>query len=112
MIEQVVLEYLSEQLPDPVRLETEEGLPERFYIVEKTGGTRVNHICRSMLAIQSYAGRMADAAAMNEELIETMLHGLVTLPEISSVSLNSNYNYTDTEKEGYRYQAVFDITHY
>lgn len=48
---------------------------------------------------------------MNESIIELMLEA-VSLVDISRVSLNSNYNYTDPNTKQYRYQAVFDITHY
>ena len=34
------------------------------------------------------------------------------LADICHCELNSNYNYTDTARKRYRYQAVFYITHY
>ena len=40
------------------------------------------------------------------------MDGLVTLNEIVSVELNSDYNYTDTTTKEYRYQGVYNITHY
>ena len=33
-------------------------------------------------------------------------------PEVASCRLNSDYNFTDTTKKQYRYQAVFDIVYY
>lgn len=54
---------------------------------------------------------MYEAAKLNEELKE-IVEQLVILDEISGVSLNSDYNFTDTETKEYRYQAVFDINHY
>ena len=33
----------------------------------------------------------------------------VALPNVSSVKLNSDYNYPDVEEHRYRYQAVFDV---
>ena len=49
---------------------------------------------------------------MNEEIKAEMLDGLITLGDIARVELNSDYNFTDTATKTYRYQAVFDITHY
>jgi len=34
------------------------------------------------------------------------------LNEIGKVKLNSDYNFTDTVTKQYRYQAVYDISHY
>ena len=31
---------------------------------------------------------------------------------ISAVRFDSDYNFTDTDTKHYRYQAVFEITHY
>ena len=41
-----------------------------------------------------------------------MEYNAIALEQIVSVSLNSDYNYTDTTTKEYRYQAVFDIVHY
>lgn len=62
-------------------------------------------------AFQSYAPTLYEAALLNAELKE-VLKDLIKLDEISRIKLNSDYNYTDTTTKEYRYQAVFDITHY
>ena len=54
---------------------------------------------------------MYEAAKLNEQLKE-VVERLIQLNEISNVSLNSDYNFTDTETKEYRYQAVFDIFYY
>jgi hypothetical protein len=55
---------------------------------------------------------LQEAAELSEEVVTLMCYGLVGLEEVSKVSLNSEYNYTDTVEKKYRYQAVFDIVHY
>ena len=60
------------------------------------------------LAIQSYGGTMYQAAVLNET-VKQYMDAAVALPQVSSVKLNSDYNYTDTEAKRYRYQAVFDV---
>lgn len=64
-----------------------------------------------MIAIQSYADSMYEAAELNER-VKTVMADAVALDDITKVDLNSDYNYTDTANKRYRYQAVFDITHY
>ena len=38
--------------------------------------------------------------------------GLIENDLISRAALNSDYNFTDTAKKGYRYQAVYNITYH
>lgn len=112
MIEKVLLDYLSDNLSAPVYMEIPKNSPSKYFVIEKTSGAQVNHINNSTFAIKSYADSLYNAACMNEELKGIMLDHLIELPEIASVTLNSNYNFTDTQTKTYRYQAVFDIVHY
>ena len=54
---------------------------------------------------------MVDAASLNEEVKQAM-DDLISLNEICRSQLNSDYNFTDRNKRIYRYQAVYDVTHY
>lgn len=83
----------------------------QYVLIEKTGSGETDHIKRATFAIQSYAGSLYSAALLNENVKEVMKN-IVDLDEISKCSLNSDYNYTDTGRKKYRYQAVFDIVHY
>ena len=113
MIELVLYNYLLSNLSSPVFMEIPKtNIPSKFYVIEKTGGSEENHIFSSTFAIKSYAGTLFDAAKLNDDLKAVMLDGLITRPEIASVDLNSDYNFTDTTTKKYRYQAVFDIVHY
>lgn len=111
MIEKVIYDYLNTGTDIPTYLERPKQPPAKYYLLEKTGGGRTNHINTSILIIQSYAPSLYEAASMNESVIEKMLDA-VSLGDVSRVSLNSNYNYTDSTTKQYRYQAVFDVTHY
>lgn len=111
MIEKVVLDYLSGALSVPVLLEVPENQPETFIVVEKTGSSRENRVNRSTLAVQSYAATLYNAAALNE-LVKHAMDGLSGLPQVGSARLNSDYNFTDAGSKQYRYQAVYDLTHY
>ena len=37
---------------------------------------------------------------------------IVEMDDISKCQLNSDYNYTDTTRKKYRYQAVYDMVHF
>lgn len=111
MIEETVLDYLSEKIPVMVRMEEELDMPAEYILVEKTGSGETNHIRRATIAVQSYAGSLYRAMQINEEVKEAM-NDIVVLDEISRCTLNSDYDYTDTTRKKYRYQAVFDIVHY
>lgn len=111
MIEGVVRGYLEDALDVPCRMEVPSGAPERFVVVEKTGSDTENHICRATIAVQSYGPTLLEAARLNER-VKAAMDGLSGLDEICRCRLNSDYNYTDTASKRYRYQAVYDITHY
>lgn len=113
MIEKTVLDYLNKKLEQPVWPQVPEGedMPDSYVLIEKTGSSRANRISTAIIAIQSYAARMIDAAMLNEAVKEAM-DDIVELNEIGSSKLNSDYNFTDTETRTYRYQAVYNITHY
>ena len=111
MIELIVLNYLKSKGLDAY-LEIPKNLPDLpFFVVEKTGSTCANTITTSTLAVQTYAGSMYETIVWNE-MVKQYMRDAVELSEITHVSLNGDYNFTDTDTKRYRYQAVFDITHY
>ena len=109
-IEEIVCNYLSSVLDCPVLPEKPARPFGRMVFVERTGG-RGRFITESTIAIQSYEESMYKAAKLNDDVIEAM-NGLISVPDVTRVTLNSNYNFTDTQTKEYRYQAVFDIYHY
>lgn len=111
MIEKTILDYLDQSLDVPAYMERPEDPPEQYVLIEKTGSGKRNHICDATIAIQSYASSLYEAAVLNET-VKTVMEAAVSLSDICRVSLNSDYNFTDTVMKQYRYQAVFDITHY
>lgn len=111
MIEIIIKNFLDTHLSVSSFLEKKGEMPSSYVLFEKTGSSKNNHLLSSTFAFQSYAPSMYEAAKLNEELKE-VVERLIELNEISDVSLNSDYNFTDTETKEYRYQAVFDINHY
>lgn len=108
MIEKIVLDYLNNALSVPAYMEKPAKQPEKYVLLEKTGSSLENYIKSATLALQSYAGSLFDAATLNEE-VKTAMDNIIVLNEVMSSELNSDYNFTDTTKKEYRYQAVYDL---
>jgi len=111
MIERILIEYLNNELTQPVYMERPENPPREYVIIQKLGSSKVNQIETANVAFQSYSESLYEAALLNEE-VKAAVEASVSLPEISSAKLNSDYNFTNTAAKQYRYQAVFNITHY
>lgn len=111
MIEETILNYLSDALEVPVRMEVPQEPPGRFVVLEKTGTGKINCIPRATFVVQSYGTSLLEAARLNEQVKQAM-ESLDERDEIAAVKLNTDYPYPDTRTKRYRYQAVFDITHY
>ena len=111
MIERTILWFLKNELEEPIYLEKPEPVPEIYVLFEKTGSRRTNRLMVSMFAFQSYATSLLGAVELNEK-VKAAVDKLIESDEIASVRLDSDYNWTDTTTKRYRYQAVFDISHY
>ena len=110
MIEKIVSDYLDDVLPVPAFVEKPERPPIRYVLVEKVGASRENFINKATLTLQSYAESLFLAAELNEEVKKAM-DNLVELDSIGASRHNADYNFTDTTKKKYRYQAVYDVTY-
>lgn len=110
MIEKIMLDYLSANLTVPVFMEEPTEDLTAYVLIEKTGSTETNHIPTATLAFQSYGASLLDAATLNET-VKQVVNDAIQLDTISSVRLNSDYNFTDTTAKKYRYQAVFVVTY-
>ena len=117
MVELILYNYLSQNLPDPeaptrqvpVFTEVPARCPNKFVVIEKTGSRNSNHVETAMIAIQSYAPTLYKAAQLNEA-VKAAVENSITSSDISAAKLNSDYNFTNEAQKRYRYQAVFEIT--
>lgn len=110
MIETLILDYLSEHLEVFVGMEAPEQVTN-YVILDKTGSSRSNHIITTSIALQSYGASLYEAMELNAE-VEEVMEGLLELNQIAKVELETDYNYTNTATKQYRWQAVYQITHY
>lgn len=107
MIEKVILDYLSNVLAVPVYMEVPKNSTEQYVLIEKVSSARKNYIDSALITIQSIAKSLYDAAQLNEQVKNAM--DRIAFFTDSSAKLNSDYNYTDTSKKQYRYQAVYNV---
>lgn len=110
IVEKIICDYLTAQVA-PAYPEMPETMPARLILVERTGGGISNRLRYATIAIQSYAGSLYEAAQLNESVI-TAMDSIGQQPNIGRAQLNSNYNFTDTTRKEYRYQAVYDVVYF
>ena len=111
MIEIIILNHLSSKLTEVVDIEKPSAQTGSYVVFEKTSSSKSNHLKSATFAFQSYGKSLYEAAELNER-VKNAVESLIELDEIRGVTLNSDYNFTDTTTKEYRYQAVFDIKHY
>ena len=111
MIEIMVKTKLKEALNVLVFLEQPTNKPDKYLLIERKGMGEENHLGGSVFMFQSYAKSMYEAAVLNEE-VKQAVKDLIIEDYIVSISLNTDYIFTDVTSKKYRYQAVFDIKHY
>lgn len=111
MIEVIILEHLKAELNEPVYLEKQNAHTGPYVLFEKTSSGKANHLPTATVAFQSYADSLYNAAELNER-VKKAVESLIELHEIRGLTLNGDYNFTDTRTKEYRYQAVYDIRYY
>ena len=112
MIENILIKKLDKAVGN-IRAygEVPKDKPSEYILVEKTGGALENQIWKSIIAIKSISAKSKYRASfINDEVIKFLL--TYQDADIASCALNTSYEYTNTSTKEYRYQAVFQITHY
>lgn len=112
LIEIAVKSHVESQLDCPVYMEYPQGdAPEYFVILDRTDGSRENHIASGMFLAQAY-GPSKLAAALLHEKVKNAMDSLYQLPRVAALELIGDYPFPDTKHNRYRYQAVYEITYY
>ena len=111
--EEIVIEYLDDVFEGiiPVSGMVPSPMPEKFVTVEKTGSSEQNFITTAKLAVQSWAKSQHDAMMLNEA-VKMAMRGITALTEVSACRCSTDYNFTDTTTNRYRYQALFEVVYY
>lgn len=111
MIETTIRNYLVTHsgVPVDVLFEAPKDPPASYIILEKTGSSLSNRLCTSTIAVQSIAGTLFEAATLNESLKSILTSA--DIENVFDISLDTDYNFTNTNTKEYRYQAVYQITY-
>lgn len=110
MIEEIIINYLS-KIFDHVYMEVPEEPPEEYILVEKAGSSRENFLDSAVIAVQSYSSSLYKASLLNES-VKRAMDDMVIIDKVTKSKLNSDYNFTDTIKKKYRYQAVYEVCYF
>jgi len=110
-----ILEFIIGQLGDALAVNVSGSvphpMPDEFVTVEQTGSSTRNQITTTTLAVQSWSTSLAAAEALSARTKAAMT-ACEAMPEISRLTLESSYNYTDLATNRPRYQAVWSVVHY
>ena len=110
MIAKDLLDYLNTTSGIPTYMEQPEQT-SGYVLLDQTGSSRMNQITTTTIAVQSYGATLYDAMLLNEQ-VKVAMDGFAQLGNVASVKIETDYNFTDTTTKQYRWQAVYDITHY
>ncbi len=113
MIEITLINYLKQELEEPVWMTIPKGetLPDEYVLIQKTGSSRADRLTHSMFAIQSYGRSLYNAMDLNRK-VKAAMDEIIALDDVCACRLNSDYNFTDTQAKNYRYQAVYELAHF
>lgn len=111
MIETTIIAYLNANLTVYVGGEIPDKPPLRYVVVQKKGGERVNRIDTALFQFDAYAESLAAAAALCKDVM-AVVEDMTDLDDICSCEYGGDFNATDTASKRYRYQAMYNITHY
>ena len=110
MIAKDLLDYLGEALSVGVYMESPEELTN-YVLLDQTGSSRNDHIVTTTIAVQSYGSSLYEAMVLNES-VKVAMEGFAQLANVTRVELDTDYKFTNTATKQYRWQAVYNITHY
>lgn len=110
MIETLLINYLDSNLDVFVGMESPAQTAD-YVIIDQTGSSFSNRIKTTTFAIQSYGATLYDAMVLNDSVHEAM-DRFTEHPSVAGVHLETDYNFTNTVTKQYRWQAVYQITHY
>ena len=112
IIETLIIDYLTEHIEVPTYATLPADVTLPCIVVEKTAGGYSETILDATIAVQSYGLTLEQAAQINDTVKWLLLEGFAGLNQVLNVTLNSDYNFTDTSTSRFRYQAVYDIKYY
>ncbi len=111
MIEIEVRSFFEDSLKIPVYMEFPSEKITRFVVLRKANTDRENLIDGAQFVAESYEESLFKAAELNE-LVKAKADELTELDTVVAVERGGDYPAFDHTNKRYRYQAIFNITHY
>lgn len=106
-----VREELESRLGVPCRVEVPSERPAQFTTVERTGGDYSRGVDRPNLAVQCWAGSMAEAYALALAAREVLINLPETVSSVCGTTVESIYDFPDPDSDMRRYQLnVYLVT--
>ena len=113
-VEAIVIEWLNNLVADyPASSDTPKSLPERFILVERTGGGREAMLGDSAeILIEVYDKKSRyDCSEITNYVADHIVQLEEQYQNITHASVNSIVSLDDTDKQYHRYQIYCDIFH-
>ena len=83
---------------------------ERCITVEQTGGSSSYHASNATIAVQVWATTRWDCSRITTDVVIPRLMGIVELPEVASVSVESVFNFPSPDYPTHnRYQILIQL---
>lgn len=111
MIEAIIISYLEKLLSVPIYAEIPSNPPKEYVIVQKLGGGMTNLVSAATIGFESYSNSMLNAAKLDGE-VQNAMFNIVTLDDISGVSIGGESRNIDEANKRYCYESIFNIYYY
>ena len=106
-IEQAIINYLPNIIGLDVVADVPEKKPDEFVSIERVGGNRDNVVIdRPTVAVQCWSISRKKAAEL-AYTVDDALQKITSVPNITSASRISLYNFPDPKSKKSRYQIVY-----
>lgn len=113
-IEAIVIKWLNDLVPGyPASSDTPKTLPERFILVERTGGAReamIGDNAEILIEVYDKESRF-DCSEIANFIGDHIIQLCEDYENVTHASINSIISLDDTKKQYYRYQIYCDIFH-
>lgn len=92
------------------RMVMPEKREERCITIEQTGGSSSFHASNATIAVQVWATTRWDCSRITTDVVVPRLMGIVELPEVASVSVESVFNFPSPDYPTHnRYQILIQL---
>lgn len=111
MIQETIIRHIEEKTGIKTAGELYKGAPAEIVIVTLVGADRENLIDTVQVRMDCYGESTAQAARNNLKVMQAM----DSLPELETVSASDRMTYypvADTTTKRYRWQSIYNVTHY